>query len=169
MARNPRRIDEELQELYDQVPRMADCKGLCADSCGPIEASLRETQRIERAAGRRLEACPVDCSMLTPMGRCSHYELRPMICRIFGTTRRLRCEHGCRPERWLDEDEAWRLLLQSFVIGGLPPGLAINQARRAIDSPRTLQFLSDYALARRINSTILKGIAHGSSADPDHE
>lgn len=161
MARNPRRIDEQLAELYAQVPRMADCKGLCADSCGPIEASVRETQKIEKASGRTLEGCPINCSMLTPMGRCSQYELRPMICRIFGTTKRLRCEHGCSPERWLDEDEAWTLLLRSFAIGGTPEGIDIDHIEQVINSPKTLKFLSDYALAQRINSTTKKGIVHG--------
>lgn len=128
---NPRRQDEKLAALYEQVPKMLDCKGKCADSCGPIECSVRERDKIERASGRKLEvigASPemahrsdcLNCSMLTPMGLCSVYEDRPMICRLFGTTEQMRCEHGCVPERWLSDDECLDLLLESFRIGGAP-------------------------------------------------
>lgn len=147
MARNPRRIDAALQELYDRVPKMADCRGLCADSCGPIEASVRERERIERRTDRKLEARCGSCSMLTPLGRCSVYEDRPMICRLFGTTKTMACEHGCEPERWLTADESWELLLRSLLVGGPPAGMTVDPLRRAITTPGILAELELYARA----------------------
>lgn len=131
MARNPRRIDAQLEALYAQVPAMLDCKGLCADSCGPIECSIRERERVERESGRKLEAASgcLDCSMLTPMGRCGVYEHRPMICRLWGTTEGMICPHGCTPERVLPREESWDLLAAAMVVGGNPwPGLSPAEA-----------------------------------------
>lgn len=122
MAPNPRRQDEKLQAIYDRIPAMKNCRGLCADSCGPIECSVREAQKMERESGRKLEAPCGTCSMLTPLGRCSVYELRPVICRIFGTTRALRCQHGCEPEFWLDDTEGLAMIRDSLMIGGAPAG-----------------------------------------------
>ena len=34
---------------------------------------------------------------------CQVYAERPLICRLFGTTPRLPCPHGLRPELMLDE------------------------------------------------------------------
>lgn len=122
MAPNPRRIDAKLQELYDRIPAMKNCQGKCADSCGPIECSVRERAKVERESGRRLAAPCGSCSMLTPMGRCSVYESRPLICRLFGTTRGLACVHGCEPERWLPDEEGMALIRDSLIIGGAPAG-----------------------------------------------
>lgn len=50
------------------------------------------------------------CPLLTPGKRCSVYEHRPMICRIWAMTKKLRCPFGCRPSRWLSDKEAGALL-----------------------------------------------------------
>lgn len=85
--------------------------------------SVRERQNLERESGRKVttDACG-KCVLLTPMGRCSAYESRPMVCRLFGTTKALRCEHGCEPVRWLADDEAAMLLAESIKAGGEPAG-----------------------------------------------
>lgn len=45
-------------------------------------------------------------------GRCSIYEHRPLICRLFGATTDLRCGHGCRPEHGFIDDEVAQRLMQ---------------------------------------------------------
>jgi hypothetical protein len=45
--------DAQLAELYARIPRIPDCDGRCWTSCGPVEMSDRERQRI-RAAGTRI-------------------------------------------------------------------------------------------------------------------
>lgn len=172
MAPNPRRVDAKLQALYERVPRMLDCKGLCADSCGPIECSVREREKIERESSRELQACPIDCSMLTPMGRCSVYESRPMICRLWGTSRKMACEHGCTPERWLSDDEFFDLIAESFIVGGPPPGLEVDVLRRHVHSVGVGAQLADLAVALRVARASQRplssalGSIEGSTPDP---
>lgn len=117
MAPNPRRQDAKLQELYDQLPSI-DCQGLCYDSCGPIDLSRREKDRIERAAGHPLGINGLTCNMLTE-GRCTVYEGRPMICRMWGVTEGLPCPYGCKPEPApMDDADAGLLLAESLQVGG---------------------------------------------------
>lgn len=91
-----------IAEVYAQVPDVA-CKGLCADYCGPIGCSAAEADAM-REDGVLLPSIrlhPVQgvytCSHLTDAGRCAIYAHRPLICRLFGAVRRMRCPHGCKP------------------------------------------------------------------------
>jgi Fe-S-cluster containining protein len=128
-----RQRDIRLAKLYARLP-LIDCKGRCSASCGPIRCSRRERNVLERVAGRELTTQtgttilpdgrrePVGlCSMLTPEGRCSVYEHRPLICRMWGVVENLRCPYGCQPEpRYLTVDEAQDLRHEAFQIGGWP-------------------------------------------------
>jgi hypothetical protein len=105
------RADAALQALYDRVPDVG-CKGLCHQACGPIDGGTRERVRMARAgyplptpSERRrvvalhqagIERAP-NCPALTDNKRCAAYEIRPMICRIYGAAEGMRCEHGCTP------------------------------------------------------------------------
>lgn len=136
MARNPRRQDNALAALYDKIPPLI-CRGLCSDCCGPIAMSVRERDRIERQAGKKVECGGgASCSMLTEDRRCSVYEIRPMICRVWGVTRAMRCHYGCRPERWLSDEECMKLLIDAGKVGGDAEGrdrlLAEVEEHRAI-------------------------------------
>lgn len=57
------------------------------------------------------------CPMLKNK-QCSVYPVRPMICRIWGLVRKLRCPHGCEPDRWLTDEEARQFINQSLFLGG---------------------------------------------------
>ena len=49
-------------------------------------------------------------SVLTPdRRRCSVYDRRPLICRLYGTSELMRCE-GCTPERYLSEKETEEII-----------------------------------------------------------
>lgn len=120
MARNPRRVYEQLDALYAELPSI-DCQGLCSDSCGPIPAGLYEQRRIEGEAGKPLTCSgAADCSMLTADRRCSVYPVRPMICRLWGLTEDLRCPYGCKPSRLLTVQEGYRFLQRAYEIAGWP-------------------------------------------------
>lgn len=119
-------IDVALQELYDQVPRIPSCDGRCWISCGPIDMIDRERARI-REAGYRitpaadavLQADTFWCEALTEDRRCAVYGIRPLICRVWGTTERLRCPYGCIPEDgWLTDEEFADLLVEADKLGG---------------------------------------------------
>lgn len=117
MAPNPRRIDERLQAIYDKLPSI-DCQGLCYDSCGPIDLSRREKVKIEKAAGHTLGVNGITCNMLVD-GRCSVYELRPMICRAWGVVEGMPCPYGCKPDPAPMPDAEFAFLIaESLKIGG---------------------------------------------------
>lgn len=90
------------------LPALA-CQRQCQASCGPIAATPRERDRILRRHHRVLAPDHTGrrCRLLTEAGDCAVYEDRPMICRLWGLTRAMACPHGCVPERWLTEDEAY--------------------------------------------------------------
>lgn len=117
---NHRRQDRELDALYATLPRL-DCRGWCSASCGPIATSARERARIEERERRALTAEDPGphCSMLTETQRCRVYEIRPMICRLWGLVKGMPCPYGCRPDGGLLPDsEGKRLLLEAERIGG---------------------------------------------------
>ena len=65
---------------------------------------------------------PVRCSALGPDGLCTQYELRPLICRLFGTMQHpfMKCEHGCKPERWVSGEEAAQMFDEVQELCGPP-------------------------------------------------
>ena len=99
-ARRPVRPD-----TGDPRPEIPDCEGRCWTSCGPIDMSDRKRQRI-RAAGVRITPyrqamADVEgfwCDALTGDKRCAVYELRPLICRIWGRWRACRACTGTSPK-----------------------------------------------------------------------
>lgn len=140
MTLEPEEQDEALEALYRLVPDIPGCKGLCHNSCTAIEMSQRERERLREEG---VEIMPhiiakdeVDafgrithrCEALDKDNRCTVYEKRPMVCRLFGTTAThhgeglgfLNCEFGCAPQHPLTEQQAFELLHGSMQIGGLP-------------------------------------------------
>lgn len=132
MAPNPRRLDARLEAVYEQVPKIA-CQGLCHDSCGPIEVGLRERQRIEQRAGKQL-ACGAgaSCTMLTDDRRCSVYDIRPLLCRLWGVLRRMRCPYGCKPERYLSDEEGFVLMAAMYEIAGAPDRSGLDRLTKEL-------------------------------------
>jgi Fe-S-cluster containining protein len=111
-------VESRLDALYKTLPGV-QCRGFCKDSCGPIAASRAEVERIEKVADKRLAVGEdLTCSMLDADGRCVVYAVRPMICRLFGTVEKLKCPHGCVPERWLSEALAMRKIDAALRVGG---------------------------------------------------
>lgn len=119
---------DSLERIYRAVPTVA-CKGLCAESCGPIEMSDEERERLtERGveippidqaaldiiAGKRSASCPALVN-----DRCSVYEHRPLICRLWGAVESMPCPHGCEVTPGLLMDDGARMLIQrSLSVGG---------------------------------------------------
>jgi Fe-S-cluster containining protein len=121
----------ELDALYAELPTI-DCQGMCWDSCGPIFTSNAEHDRIAEAGvdiaqGSFLRDGPSLCPALTMLHQCSVYEIRPMICRLWGLSRRLRCNYGCKPSRVLSEPEMYELLARAFDISGQPKDAAMTR------------------------------------------
>lgn len=114
-----RRDCNAMDNLAASIPRIA-CKGLCQQFCGTIAATRLEVDRITTMSGAPLEYKPAtgQCSKLTHEGRCSVYNRRPIICRLWGVSEELRCPHGCIPDAMLTKKETDDIIKQSRAIGG---------------------------------------------------
>jgi hypothetical protein len=133
---DPAAVDAALEQLYARVPAL-DCKGLCYSSCGIIECSERERERMaaagvvlppldEQWAAADTSDRRANCPALSLFGSCAVYSVRPMICRLWGATAGMPCVYGCKPIAGplLTEGEGWDLLGQSIEVGGPPARLA---------------------------------------------
>lgn len=119
----------KLAEIYASLPTV-DCKKRCHGACGPISLLGREDKAVEQAAGRKLRIVedgsdrlllgdpPEMVCPLLRFNECSVYAARPIICRLFGVTKRMKCPYGCEPSRWLSEEEAFDLMEQAMACKG---------------------------------------------------
>ncbi len=134
---------DEIRAIYDEIPEV-DCKGRCANSCGPIDMSTVERRRLtelgveipmftpERAQ-RWANQERLDCPALTPLRTCRVYQDRPLICRLWGVAESMPCVWGCKPKRLLTDDEAYDLIFRVIEIGGHPLyDLSAGKMRRAM-------------------------------------
>ncbi len=112
-----------LERLYAQLPRM-QCQGLCADSCFSLVQTRLERDFVAVRAGVQLglvQAPPTACPALTMLRQCSVYETRPMICRLWGMTRAMKCQYGCEPEGgFLTGQQTYEFLAQVAELDGDP-------------------------------------------------
>ncbi len=132
MNTKPRTREAELRALYAKLPEV-HCKGYCANPtainvCSVVTLSKLELNKIEDRVGREnlklrdLRICP-----LLKDGRCSAYDLRPLICRLYGAVESMTCPFGCRPDEGsMSNREATALLDESVRIGGRPSILGHN-------------------------------------------
>lgn len=113
-----------IKELYKSLPKSV-CKEGCSKCCSDmIQFSPSEEKRM---GGYEWNG---KCSHLID-GKCSVYENRPFVCRLFGTSDMLTCE-GCTPERYLTEEETIKIVHEYTLcrnrerekIGGAPPSNA---------------------------------------------
>lgn len=107
----------QLDALYAELPKL-DCLGLCSDSCHYIGMTKLESQRIKRSKGFEISMMHSPCPALNFMGRCGVYDLRPMICRLWGLTEDMPCHYGCKPERYLTREEGFSFLARAREIAG---------------------------------------------------
>lgn len=123
------RAIEELERLYSLLPTI-ECKGLCWNSCGPIDMSDVERERIEEQgvhiepftqerALRWAQDEPLHCSALTEDKKCSVYDVRPLICRLWGVAESMPCTYGCKPNPgYVRDEDAMQAIAYSVEVGG---------------------------------------------------
>jgi len=104
-----------LEALYAELPTI-ECRGLCAESCGPVPMGRVEWQSVCRAGGERKGSGDLICPYLE-LSRCSVYEVRPMLCRLWGVVESMPCLWGCQPEpRYLTREEGFEFLRRAATI-----------------------------------------------------
>lgn len=132
-------VIKHLERVYASLPSI-NCKGLCWNSCGPIDMSDVERQRIvdlgvdiplftEERSHRwgDNEKGELYCPALSfgaheggGMG-CTVHEVRPLICRVWGLGEDdMACPHGCERTGSLTHPEIYRLLAETMTLGGHP-------------------------------------------------
>jgi Fe-S-cluster containining protein len=127
-----------LRKVYARVPHVR-CKGLCTQSCGVILMTPLEYKRICNVVGHDLnETKSLQCPLLVD-GRCSQYQLRPLVCRLFGATDGLPCPHGCEADKPLTDDEAQDLIEAVREISGT--GMAVASAHDLMTMARERGYL----------------------------
>lgn len=114
-----------IDTIYRQVPTL-DCKGLCQAACGPIGCSSIEAETLQNNGiippGIRVHPTQGDltCSHLSDAGRCTIYEHRPLVCRLYGAVKKLQCPHGCKPKGGFLPDAKAKELLDQLDAGQQP-------------------------------------------------
>jgi Fe-S-cluster containining protein len=99
-----------LEAIYAQLPKI-ECKGLCHHECTYIALTELEAERIEDKVKRLPVFGSLDrCELLDKENRCEAYDVRPLICRLYGLEESMVCPHGCQPERMLTSAEGDRFL-----------------------------------------------------------
>ena len=94
----------KIRYLREHIPSF-ECEPGCHDCCGPVTTSSEEMARLPLKSEVEHEAALADlsCPHLGENG-CEVYMERPLICRLFGTTPRLACPRGKRPEVMIDPE-----------------------------------------------------------------
>ena len=89
---------EKIRFFRNRIPSF-ECTPGCHDCCGPVTTSSEEMARLPlvSAAVHAAALAEFSCPHLGESG-CRVYAERPLICRLFGTTPRLPCPNGKRPE-----------------------------------------------------------------------
>lgn len=95
---------KKISFFHDHIPSF-ECVPECHDCCGPVTTSSVEMARLPVKSEAEHEAALNDltCPHLGENG-CEVYAERPLICRLFGTTPRLICPRGKRPDIMIDPE-----------------------------------------------------------------
>ncbi len=109
----------KLEALYAAIPTF-ECKPGCSDCCGPVPFAKAEWEPVKLVT--RIAGSCLDCSYSVG-GKCSIYEHRPFMCRLFGATTepKLQCPHGCAPAKPLTGKQAQILTARYAKIIGVSP------------------------------------------------
>lgn len=93
---------QQIRFFRTRIPSF-ECVPGCHDCCGPVTTSSEEMARlpVKSEAEHDTALAELSCPHLGDKG-CQVYEERPLICRLFGTTPRLACPRGKRPEVMVD-------------------------------------------------------------------
>ena len=122
-----------MREIYAAVPKV-NCKGLCAPACTNVPIMPLEALYLTRKHGAAVEmgrhrtkdfptlGSNAPCQFLKD-GRCSIYNDRPLICRMYGHDippvegfRPLECTHGCTAETPFTVGEFLHLTAEMMLV-----------------------------------------------------
>lgn len=99
---NTKFSDASLSDIYEKIP-CSVCDANCFRCCTNMVQFTDD--ELSLMGGYEFDG---KCSHLKN-GKCSIYEHRPFVCRIYGTSELLRCE-GCTPSEYLSEEQTLELI-----------------------------------------------------------
>ena len=105
----------KLYQIYRSIPDIG-CKGLCTSECTVLGMTIGEYINLAKRTGIEPAVDKKGACIYLKAGRCSVYEHRPLICRLFGTAADLPCPHGCAPK--ITPLESFRLVEAVNELGG---------------------------------------------------
>jgi uncharacterized protein len=100
----------DIEDVYSLLPEFQCIPGCieCCQNFGVASRTRVEDERIReylRAQGREpLLMHGTTCPYVSQQG-CTIYPVRPLICRLYGTSPNYQCIMGAKPMRLLHEDE----------------------------------------------------------------
>src|SRR5258708_6196795 len=97
-----------IKGIYNEIPAIK-CKGLCVEACGPIGMTKVEWDILVDKTGKRPAVDNHGNCIYLKDGKCSVYENRPLICRLFGTVEDMKCGFDCEV-KFLTREKAHELL-----------------------------------------------------------
>ncbi|WP_329271761.1 YkgJ family cysteine cluster protein [Streptomyces sp. NBC_01451] len=153
LARDP--DPAALDALYESLPRL-ECQRKCGSACGPVPLSPLERNRIRASGVRWVDGRVITLSVGQRVGttctaldqekmQCRAYEVRPMVCRIWGLVEELACPWGCMPEGgYLDTIEGLRLMNLSLWYGGDLNGMEPSKWERLAANPHRRRLAAEF-------------------------
>jgi Fe-S-cluster containining protein len=95
-------LGQKIRFFRQRIPSF-ECIPGCHDCCGPVTTSTEEIARlpVKSEAEHTAAMENLSCPHLGEKG-CQVYAERPLICRLFGTTPRLLCPNGRKPELMIE-------------------------------------------------------------------
>jgi Fe-S-cluster containining protein len=140
-----RKVEQRLDKVYETLPGIK-CLGHCQQSCGPIAMTPAEWRRITEASGSEPGITKdLTCSLLTKDGKCSVYEVRPAICRLWAVEESMLCPWGCIPDRVLTYEQGHQFLTKINKVAGRKPMISTA-------SPELFEIISNARIPKTTKS-----------------
>ena len=107
-------LRRRLSKIYSRIPSL-ECREGCGECCGIHSWSFAEwlviTHWLGKHGMKELKAKSLldPCPYLNESKKCTIYEVRPAICRLYGVVESLRCPYR-QAEKYLKDEEATAIL-----------------------------------------------------------
>lgn len=118
-------MNKKVKKLWSKIPSIK-CQRKCHATCGVIIMSEAEKKMIIDRIGHdpfieqyiaiysKIPGC-LSCPLLKDE-KCSIYDIRPAVCRIYGAVKKMQCPHGCIPDKWLSDEKGREILSELGMI-----------------------------------------------------
>lgn len=108
---------QQLESLYNRIPSFDNCK--MSGKCCIVPFAVSEFEK-KRLPGQNFDAEKVEKCVFNKDGKCTVYETRPLICRLYGVSRFLGCEHNQDKLTWAEMEQLmWDYIVQFWTFDSI--------------------------------------------------